>query len=390
VNRLFRWGIIIALLILIGSGLMAIKLIFVEDKDVEVPSIVGLSLVEAASKLRGVGLVARPDTVDSDQPRDIVIHQSVPSGEKAAKGNIINLKVSRGGALIQIPDVRGMEFAEAVRALDTSGLKLGGVLRVPDQLKPAGVVIAQNPAYPAGVISSRMVELLVSEGKTGRAQTVQVPDIRGRNEDMARQILEQSELNVSRVVYIESKLVPFGSVERTQPNAGSRVQSGASITLYVAKAPAQTPREETPQSLGGAERVSVQNQNDGQVSSPTPTPVQQVPPPVLPVDQMEPVLPVQQTTVPVIPEPASPPAGTQPASPAPLVNRKAAKLSYQVPPLSRPLSLKIEISDADGTRVLRDQQANGGEYISIEAPYSGSANVKVHLGGELIWQEKYD
>jgi serine/threonine-protein kinase len=388
VNRLFRWGIVIALLVLIGSGLMAIRLIFVEDKDVEVPSLVGLSLVEATGKLRVEGLVARPDQVDSDQPRDLVVHQSVPPGEKIARGNIINLKVSRGGALIQIPDVRGIEFAEAVRTLDASGLKLGGVLRVPDQLKPAGVVIAQNPAYPAGVISSRMVELLVSEGKTGRAQTVQVPDVRGRDEDMARQILEQSELNVSRVVYIESKMVPSGSVERTQPKAGSRVQSGASLTLYIAKAPVETPQESTPQPFDDTGRV--QNRDDAQAALPEPTPVQPVPPPVLPVDQVVPTTPAQQTTVPVIPTSPSPPTRTQTDPPAPLANRKAAKLSYQVPPLSRPLALKIEISDANGTRVLRDQQANGGEYISIEAPYSGSANVKVHLGGELIWQEKYD
>jgi serine/threonine-protein kinase len=61
-----------------------------------------------------------------------------------------------------------------------------------------------------------------------------------------------------------------------------------------------------------------------------------------------------------------------------------------VPPLTRSLPLKIEISDGDGRRVLRDQQANGGEYITIDEPYSGNANVTVQLGGELVWQEKYD
>jgi serine/threonine-protein kinase len=378
----------IALLILVGSGLVSIRLIFVEDKDVEVPSLVGLSLVEASNKLHALGLLARPDMVDSDQPRDVVIYQAVPSGERASKGNIINLKVSRGGALIQIPDVRGMQFAEAVKKLDASGLKLGSVLRVPDGLKPAGVVIAQNPASPAGVISSRMVELLVSEGKAGKAETVQVPDIRGEDEQMARQIIEQSDLNVSRVVLVDSKLVPAGSVVQTQPKAGTRLQSGASVTLVLAKAPASPPEEQgtTPEEAGA------------QIPPLLPTPSQAAAigtvPPVIPVDQPEYAgTPAQQASVPVIPPIAPPEAQTpqpvQEAQSAPS-GRKTAKLRYQVPPLSRALPLKIEIADSDGTRVLQDKQANGGEYISMETPYNGSANIKISLGGEVIWQEKYE
>ncbi|MDR1944210.1 MAG: PASTA domain-containing protein, partial [Synergistaceae bacterium] len=215
-NRLFRWGILIALAVLIGSGLVAVKLIFVEDKDAEVPSLVGLSVVEATNRLQGAGLLARIDQIDSDQPEGIVVAQDIPVGAKTARGNIVNLKSSRGGTLIRVPDVRGMEFAEAAKMLDASGLKIGSTLRVPDQLKPAGTVIAQNPAAPASVLNNRMIELLVSEGKAGRAETVQVPDLKGQEESMARQIVEQSDLAVSRVIYLESGLVPAGAILRTQ------------------------------------------------------------------------------------------------------------------------------------------------------------------------------
>jgi serine/threonine-protein kinase len=384
VNRLFRWGIIIALLILISSGIVSIRLIFVEDKDVEVPSLVGLSLVEASNRLNAAGLSARPDIVDSDQPRDVVIYQSVPSGEKAAKGNTINLKVSRGGALIHIPDVRGMQFAEAVKTLDAAGLKLGSVLRVPDQIKPAGVVIAQNPASPAGVISSRMIELLVSEGKAGLSTTVQIPDLRGQEEGIARQILEQSELYVSRVAQIESKLVPPGSVVQTQPKAGTRVQSGASLTLFLAKAPAEEPKIET-----AAEGATAQN--PAQLPPPMEVPVAGAVPPVIPIDQVDTEPPAPPATVPVIPRPPTVPVTPSlPSPPLAPAGGKTAKLRYQVPPLSRALPFKIVITDAAGTRTLQDKQANGGEYISIEAPYSGSASISIELGGEVIWQERYE
>jgi serine/threonine-protein kinase len=392
VNRLFRWGILIALVVLIGSGMMAIRLIFVEDKDVAVPSLVGLSYVEASNMLQGVGLQARIDQIDSDQPQGIVISQSVPTGDSVGKGNIITLRVSRGGTLIQIPDVRGMEFAEAVKMLDATGLKLGTVLRVPDQLKPAGTVIAQNPASPAGVLNSRMIELLVSEGKTGRPETVQVPDLRGQEESLARQIAEQSDLSISRVIYVESNLVPVGTVVRTQPKAGSRVQSGASVILQIERSSAGTAAGETLDSLEADAPSGVQIPQE--VSPPQPRPVQPVQPvpPVLPVDQIV-TTPQQPSTVPVIPAgptPQQPPAAPVPVAPTAPVAHKTAKIRYQVPPLSRSLSLKIEISDENGQRVLREQQANGGEYIAIEAPYNGNANVSVQLGGELVWQERYD
>ena len=366
----------IALLILIGSGLVSIRLIFVEDKDVEVPSLVGLSLIEATNSLHSIGLSARPDMVDSDKPRDVVVHQAVPAGEKAAKGNIINLKVSRGGALINIPDVRGMQFAEAVKALDASGLKLGSVLRVPDQMKPAGVIIAQNPASPAGVISSRMVELLVSEGKAGLSTTVLVPDVKGQEEEIARQIIEKSDLIVSRTAQLESKIVPPGSVVQTQHKAGTRVQSGASLTLFLAKAPVETP----PAEIAPTQNNAPQN---APAQTPAQTPPQGTVPPVIPVDQDD--APLPPSSVPVIP----PQTTAQPAVTA-QPGGKTAKLRYKVPPLSRALPLRIELTDSAGTRVLQDRQAKGGEYISLEAPYSGSANIAIHLGGEVIWQEKYE
>jgi serine/threonine-protein kinase len=365
---------LIALVILISSGLVMIKLIFVEDKEVIVPSLVGIQFVEAADRLQSLGLSARLDQVNSELVQGTVVAQDITAGESVARGGIVNLKTSRGGNMIQIPDVRGMEFAEGVKALDTSGLKLGSVLRVPDPLKPAGTIIAQNPAAPASVLTSRMIELLVSEGKTGRSETVLVPDLKGQEESLARQILSNSDLSVSRVQYVETNVVPAGSVVQTQPRAGSRVQFGASVVLSVAKPPAppalQTPNDTPP---------STPDQRGN---------IDTAPPVVRPIDDID-TSPQGGTTVPVVPDAPVPPPLIplyQPGQPA----GKTARIRYQVPPLSRSLPLKIEIADDGGRRVLKEQQANGGEYMTIDAPYTGTANVTVQLGTELVWQERYD
>jgi serine/threonine-protein kinase len=76
--------------------------------------------------------------------------------------------------------------------------------------------------------------------------------------------------------------------------------------------------------------------------------------------------------------------------PAPPAGSKVAKVRYQVPPSVRPLNLTIVINDQSGTRTLRQQQVQGGEYVSMDTPYSGSATVTVSLDERQVWQERYN
>lgn len=377
-SRFFRWGILVALVVMIVCGVMAMRIIFMPNEDVAVPSLVGLSAIEAVGRLEALGLTAQIDQIESDLPDGTVISQNADPGQRTAKGKKILIKVSKGGSQLQVPDVRGTEFASAVKVLDAAGFKVGTITRVTDQLKAAGIIIAQNPAAPAMVPSNRMVDLLISEGKDGKSEMVLVPDLQGQSEDLARQVLEQSDLEVARSILIDSNVVPAGSVVRTQPRAGVRVPSRQAVTLYVAQlAP---PPSDTSIPPAGTEQPDTSHtptqtttqtpgEDPGRVQTQKPESTQTPANVSTPSDTSEP-----QTT------PVLPPEST---------SRKIAKVRYQVPPLSRPLALKIDISDQSGSRTLKGEQAKGGEYMAIDAPYAGTATVTVHLGGELVWQEKY-
>jgi serine/threonine-protein kinase len=71
------------------------------------------------------------------------------------------------------------------------------------------------------------------------------------------------------------------------------------------------------------------------------------------------------------------------------VGGKLARIRYQVPPLARPLQLKIELVDPSGTKVLIEREAKSGEYVSLDAPYSRECAVTIYLGGEFVWQDRY-
>jgi serine/threonine-protein kinase len=329
-----------------------------------------------------------------------VIGQNIAPGGKTTKGKIVTLKVSRGGTLVKIPDVRSKEFPEAVKELEDAGLKVGMVLRVSDQLKQPNTVIAQNPAAPAMVMNNRMVELLVSEGGTARrADTVQIPDLRGQTERNAREILEQNDLVVGKVLSIATNRVPEGTVEHTEPRAGARVPVGRAVNLHMAKVPEPASetqaKEQTPpvsDALASDAPPAWISTSTASAGSDTAGMAPEIPTwnPNQPAQPRPPPQTQSPAKIQTSPQTTGDNRQTIPPTLAASPSGKLAKIRYQVPPLARTLSLNIVIADQSGTRILREQQVSGGEYVSLDTPYSGDALVTVKLGENQVWQEKYN
>lgn len=374
-NKIHRWGIILAFLVILASAYFAVRTVFIEDKSATVPKMVGMQLVDAVDALQREGLLAKIDQVDSPLRADTVVSQNLPEGEKVARGKVVVLRVSKGGALLPLPDVRGLKFEEGVNKLAEAGFKVSNITRVTDKFKPAGTIIAQNPAAPQQLSATSMVSLLVSSGPTDSGSFINVPDLRGQRIDVARNILEQSDLLVGKTTESPSAEVPAGTVISTSPNRGARVQSGAQVNIIIARAllpeelstEATTPRSEEP-----IRTVIISE-----------TPESKAPQPPTVVASPEVTPPSPEVTTPPAEKPEAP------VTPPPSTPKKTAKVRYQVPPLSKPLPLKIEISDGAGKRVLRDSQTPGGEFFSMDVPYEDEAVITIFLGGEFVWQDKF-
>ncbi len=391
-GKIHRWGMLVAFLVIIGCAYLGVKMVFVEDKDVAVPGVTGMQLVDALNALQTRGLLAKVDKVDSSAPEDTVVAQNLSAGEKVSKGKVVLLRVSKGGAAQAIPDVRGLKFEEGVKMLGDAGFKVDRVVRVTDKLTPSGTVIAQNPAAPQRVSSNCMVTLLVSSGAKGENSFVAVPDLCGYEQQAAIDMIEQLGLRLGQTSESPSDAVPEGSVLSSRPKAGSRVPAGSLVSLTFARAPLPTdaPPVEAPpandQDPARAEAVrKVVIKETKPVTIPTKLP---------PRDETQAAEPAEQPAQPETP----PAAAVQPAQPQQQPQQpaqssgpqKTAKVRYQVPPLAKPLSLKIELMDEYGTRVLKDGTAKSGEYISMNVPYSGEARVTIYLGGEFVWQDRYN
>ena len=67
---------------------------------------------------------------------------------------------------------------------------------------------------------------------------------------------------------------------------------------------------------------------------------------------------------------------------------KTAKIRYVVPPIARPMDLRIEITDPSGKREIMNRQVRSGESINTTAKYSQECMISIYLGGESVWQER--
>lgn len=95
---------------------------------------------------------------------------------------------------------------------------------------PAGTIFQQSPAAGRTVKEKQKITLKVSRG----TEIITLPDVGGYDKDTAKQTLV--DLSVSVTTRRETNdSVAEGTVIRTEPAAGSSVEGGSTVVLYVAK-----------------------------------------------------------------------------------------------------------------------------------------------------------
>jgi serine/threonine-protein kinase len=382
-KKMFRWSMILVLLVVIGAGVTVIHTIFWGGTDEAVPPMRGSSVIDAVAQIEKMGLEVRVEQVLSTFPAGTVLSQWPDPGTRVGRNKVVILKVSKGGHKTSLPDVRGLEKDQAIQKLESLGFTIGDQLEINDSSKPRGVVLAQSPSAPAMVGKGQKVDLMISQGPAVAGGKVSVPDVLQMQEQVAKKLLLESGLKIARVDHVLTIHTPEGMVMGLSPKAGTIVDSGTAVTIKVAKEGTPEPKPVKP---AKQEKPAVTVSMPGMGSNASASnikKVEQKPAPVKPAEQV-PSSSESPGTPAVKPESPQVTTVTPPSVPA-----QTAKIRYQVPPLTKPMQLKIEMIDVSGTRVVLDKSVKGGEYISMNEKYGQEAVVTIYLGGEFVWQEKY-
>ena len=203
-----------------------------EEDIVEVPKFVGMALEDIDPDDYPDFDVDVENVVyeySEDYEKGIVMEQSPGAGEEVKRGRTIELVVSSGEEVSQMPDLAEKTEAEAIRLLNDLDLGIKIVIRDEiDNTVPEGKVVRTEPEAGQTLQRNQEVYIYISLGEK------KMPDLVGDTKSNAESRLKA--LNISLKLTFreeESDDVEEGYVIRTDPASGSDLNEGDEIIIYI-------------------------------------------------------------------------------------------------------------------------------------------------------------
>lgn len=211
---------------------IAIVLIFFNSpRTVTVPDVVGQTRDKAVEMIEVSGLEVGSITEEAtnEVAEGTVVRTKPGARTSRRQGSKIDIVVA-SAALVSIPDLNGMDSETAKQELENLGLKVT-VKEEYSESVSKGLVIKTNPQANASVEKESSVTLYVSNGVAPQL----VPDVVGKTQDSASQILQASGFYVGTITQEFSDSVESGHVISTDPIAHTELEKGSAISLVVSK-----------------------------------------------------------------------------------------------------------------------------------------------------------
>jgi eukaryotic-like serine/threonine-protein kinase len=230
------WPWLLALLLLVLAGLAALWY-FTREETKTVPDVVGQPLELAVSRLQDEGFKTDISQGNDEAEPGTIFRQDPAGGDEAEEGSDVQIVVSEGPEMAQVPAVVGSLEDDARDQLEDAGFDVTVVRVFSDEQE--GSVVAQAPTGLDEAEVGSTVRINVSKG-TGR---VEVPNLVGLSEDEAEDELEQRDLRAN-VVEVPSD-EQAGTVVAQNPLAGVQAQVDSTVRLNVSRGTGDTTETET-------------------------------------------------------------------------------------------------------------------------------------------------
>ena len=163
----------------LAQGDTVFALVSLGDLETRLPDLAGLDVEHARAVLNqlGVGVAGIRREASELLPQNAVVGSDPPAGTRVEAEMEVVLRLSRGGAIVEMPDVRGLTQAAARDTLEIFGLTVEEVtaLSVADSADVGGrqvVVTGQEPGPRRPIPTGSAVRLqlgLATEERAGRA-----------------------------------------------------------------------------------------------------------------------------------------------------------------------------------------------------------------------------
>ncbi len=227
-----------------------------QGNTVKMPSLLGKTYAEARTVLEELGLkIERGESEKSNQySAGQIIAQSEESGNSVKVGTTVTVTLAAAGSTassdgtsstgsttssttttttnskVSVPSVVGKDENAAKSAITAAGLTVGTVSEASSDTVESGLVISQSPSANSETESGGKVNIVLSSGPNKK----KVTDVIGHESSRAQSELAGDGFKVE-VKETYSNDMRAGLVVSTNPDRGTYVQPGSTVTITVSK-----------------------------------------------------------------------------------------------------------------------------------------------------------
>ncbi|WP_294878541.1 Stk1 family PASTA domain-containing Ser/Thr kinase [uncultured Lactobacillus sp.] len=232
------WWLFVGFAAILIIGLMFFVLNNNKNSDIRIPDVTNLSEKKARNKLESVGLkVGKIKHRNSDSiDRGKVIETAPVAGSEIKRGRYIDLYISDGAGMVQVPDVTGDEYGIAVQKLEKLGFEVIRENQFSSSVPPDHV-ISQSVAADVEVKPEQTtITLVISKGKNPRSKhhMIRLPDLKDYSLKQAQEFAHKHGLTL-QVSSAYSSKVKKGMIISMSPAAGTQVPRGSTISVNVSE-----------------------------------------------------------------------------------------------------------------------------------------------------------
>ena len=201
---------------------------------VKMPRLEGLTIDKAreVAARDGFTINVTERTPMNNVPPNVVAYQDVTAGTQipADHSVTVNVVVSTGGGLANVPDVVNQDYVSADAALTKAGFTVKLLYMLHPASADNGLVVQQDPAGGLPLQKGNQVSVTVSVPG-------EVPDTEGMDLQTAENTLTNNGYTVGNITPTSEGA--DGKVVRTEPEVGTKLTPGSSVNIYVNSASAQ-------------------------------------------------------------------------------------------------------------------------------------------------------
>jgi eukaryotic-like serine/threonine-protein kinase len=231
--RPYPWWLWLLVALCLAAAILFLVLWLMErDSGKDVPSLVGLTLVEAQDRTASSGFTLKTIRRTASAAPGTVVDQAPQPGADLEEGAQVMAVVSSGQEQATVPQLVGSTAEAAEQLLEAQGLVT--TRKSIDSAKPKGTVVAQDPDEGEQLPKGSTVTISVSTGE-GR---VKVPAVQGMSQADAVAAVVDAGLTPI-VIQVPSQRAQ-GSVIAQDPPANQEVPAQSKVRMNVSGGPAST------------------------------------------------------------------------------------------------------------------------------------------------------